>query len=330
MKKSVYITRRLPDDLIRPLLEQFEVHMWESEAVAVPAHVLAKEITKVDAILTVITDDINEQLLAQANQLKIIANMAVGFDNIDIIAATKNGIAVTNTPNVLSDTTADLTFGLLMATARRMIEAANFVKEDRWKSWSPFLLSGSDIHQKTIGIVGMGQIGEKVAKRATGFDMNILYHNRTRKSEAEIALGATYCTFDELLEQADFIVCMAPLTNETRRMFTEETFKKMKNSAIFINASRGAIVDELALYHALKTGEIAAAGLDVFDQEPIRADHPLLQLENVVALPHIGSATMETRTAMIQLCVENILAVLNNNQPLTLVNQQWQQNMLRK
>lgn len=326
MKPTVYITRKLPENAIQPLLDHFEVRMWESEAVTCPNDVLAAEIKHADALLSVITDDLNESILEQAENLKIIANMAVGFDNIDVAAATRLEIAVTNTPDVLSDTTADLAFGLLMATARRMMEAETFIKADQWKSWSPFLLAGHDIHHKTIGIVGMGQIGEKVAKRATGFDMNILYYNRTRKHEAETALGATYCTFDELLSKADFVVCMAPLTNETRGMFSEESFKKMKNSAIFINASRGAVVDESALYNALKNGDIAAAGLDVFDVEPIRADHPLLQLPNVVALPHIGSASLETRLAMIHLCVENIIAVLSNQSALTLVNKELQGN----
>lgn len=324
LKPSVYITRKLPENAIRPLLDYFEVRMWESEAVTCPNDVLATEIKKVDALLSVITDDLNESMMEQAENLKIIANMAVGFDNIDVEAATRLGIIVTNTPEVLSDTTADLTFGLLMATARRMVEAANFIKDNQWKSWSPFLLSGQDIHHKTIGIVGMGKIGEKVAKRAIGFDMKILYYNRTRKREAETALGATYCTFDKLLSQSDFVVCMAPLTNETRRMFSEESFKKMKNSAIFINASRGPLVDESSLYNALKNGEIAAAGLDVFDNEPIQADHPLLQLPNVVALPHIGSATTETRLAMVHLCVENIVAVLRNQPALTIVNKELQ------
>ena len=185
------------------------------------------------------------------------------------------------------------------------------------------MLAGHDIHHKTIGIFGMGKIGETVAKRATGFDMEILYHNRTRKPEAEKSLGAVYCSFDELVEKSDFIVSLAPLTNETRNMFTRETFKKMKKNAIFINAGRGPVVDEQALYDALVEKDIAGAGLDVFTKEPINADHPLLSLPNVVALPHIGSSSVETRVTMMKLCIDNIKAVINGEDPLTLVNKDW-------
>ncbi|MCS0543618.1 D-glycerate dehydrogenase, partial [Aeromonas veronii] len=179
----------------------------------------------------------------------------------------QKGIAICNTPDVLTDTTADLAFALLLSTARRVVEAAEFVKKGEWKSWSPLLLAGSDVHHKTIGIVGMGKIGEAVAKRATGFDMNILYHKRSRNVVAEERIGASYATFDELIETSDFIVCLTPLTDETRGLFNKESFMKMKSSAVFINVSRGPVVDEGALYQALVNGEIAAAGLDVFEKE---------------------------------------------------------------
>lgn len=321
MKKPyVFITRSLPEEGIKALAP-FDVHMWEHDDIPVPRERLVEEAKKADALLTMLSDKIDEELLNVGSHLKVVANLAVGFDNIDLATATKRNVAVCNTPDVLTDTTADLTFGLLMATARRFGEAIDFVKSGNWKSWSPLLLAGHDIHHKTIGIVGMGQIGETVAKRATGFDMEILYHNRSRKPEVEAKLGAKYCSFDELVEQADFIVNLTPLTPETRNMFTREVFKKMKKSAIFINAGRGPVVDEEALYEALKTGEIAAAGLDVYTQEPIGADHPLLSLENVVALPHIGSASTETRVTMMKLCSESIQAVLSGATPKALVNQ---------
>jgi glyoxylate reductase len=209
-----------------------------------------------------------------------------------------------------------------MSVARRLVEAAEYVKENQWKSWSPFLLAGRDVHHKTLGIVGMGKIGETLAKRATGFDMEILYHNRSRNLQAEKKLDAVYCELNELLERSDFVVCLTPLTDETKHLFNAEAFKQMKTTAIFINASRGAVVDEQALLHAVQSGEIAGAGLDVFDQEPISASHPLLQLPNVVALPHIGSASIETRTEMISLCVKNIKAVLTNESPITIVNKE--------
>ncbi|MFF2446795.1 2-hydroxyacid dehydrogenase [Neobacillus sp. NPDC058068] len=323
MKPYVYITRKLPDEVINPLLQNFKVKMWDHDDVPVPRDVLLSEAKKADALLTVLADSIDEAILTAGKNLKVVANLAVGFDNIDVKTASREGIAVCNTPDVLTDTTADLTFGLLMATARRIVEAAEFVKEDKWKSWSPLLLAGHDIHHKTIGIVGMGKIGETVAKRATGFEMNILYHNRTRKPAAEQELGAVYLPFEELVEKSDFIVCLTPLTPETKNMFTREVFQKMKQSAIFINASRGPVVDEQALYEALAAGEIAGAGLDVFDKEPIDSSHPLLKLSNVVALPHIGSASVETRTTMMGLCIDNVALILEGKEPKTLVNKDW-------
>ncbi len=325
MRPYVYITRKLSDTVIAPLRQKFTVNMWGHEEIPVPKDVLQSEAKKADGLLTMLTDAVDESVLSAGQQLKVVANMAVGYDNVDIQAASREGIAVCNTPDVLTDSTADLTFALLMATARRIVEAAQFVKEDRWKSWSPFLLAGHDIHHKTIGIVGMGKIGAAVARRAAGFEMNILYHNRTRKTEIEEKTGAVYASFDELVEQADFIVCLTPLTSETRNMFTRNIFQKMKRTAIFINASRGPVVNEQDLFAALAAGEIAGSGLDVFEQEPIHSEHPLLTLPNVVALPHIGSSTIETRTAMMKLCVDNIEAVLTGKRPKTLINKEWLQ-----
>jgi glyoxylate reductase len=323
MKPYIFISRKLPDEVIEPLRKNYEVGMWDKEDVAVPRSVLLEEASRADALLTMLSDPIDDELLSANTKLKVVANLAVGYDNIDIATATARNVAVCNTPDVLTDSTADLTFALLMATARRIVEAAEFVKNGEWKSWSPLLLAGHDIHHKTIGIVGMGSIGSAVAKRAKGFDMNVLYHNRSRKMEVESELGATYCAFDELIEKSDFVVCLTPLTPETKDLFTADVFKRMKNSAVFINASRGPVVDEKALYTALEVGDIAAAGLDVFDQEPIDQSHPLLALPNVVALPHIGSASIETRMTMMKLCVENIDAILSGEEPKTLVNKEW-------
>ncbi|MGG1676855.1 2-hydroxyacid dehydrogenase [Neobacillus sp. NRS-1170] len=323
MKPYIYITRKLPEAMIEAMQQKYEVKMWEHEDIPVSKEVLYAEAKKADALFTMLSDQIDEQILTDGNRLKVVANLAVGFDNIDVKTASIEGVAVCNTPDVLTDTTADLTFGLLMAAARRIVEAAEYVKEGKWKSWSPMLLAGHDIHHKTIGIVGMGKIGETVAKRATGFDMEILYHNRTKKPEMEQQLGAKYVSFEELVEKSDFIVCLTPLTPETKNLFSREVFSGMKQSAIFINASRGPVIDEQALFDALTAGEIAGAGLDVFEREPINRDHPLLSLPNVVALPHIGSSSVETRTAMMKLCVENIMAVLEGNMPKTLVNKDW-------
>ncbi|MCM3585047.1 D-glycerate dehydrogenase [Mesobacillus maritimus] len=322
MKPSIYITRKLPDECVLELQEKFDVKMWDHEEISVPREVLFSEIEEVDALFTVVSDPVTEELLAKAKNLRVVANMAVGYDNIDIEAATKRGIYVCNTPDVLTETTADLTFALLLAAARRVVEAAEFIKEGKWQSWSPFLLAGHDVYQKTIGICGMGKIGEAVARRAKGFGMEILYHNRSRKPQAEQVIGAKYCSFDELIEKSDFVVALAPLTAETKHMFNADVFKKMKHSALFINASRGAVADEASLYDALVDKQIAGAGLDVFEQEPISADHPLLKLANVTALPHIGSASIDTRRAMIHICVENIQRILTGQEPKTLVNTQ--------
>lgn len=322
MKPYVFITRKLPEETIVDLTEHFEVKMWDHEDIPAPREVLLAEVKKASALLTMLSDKVDEELLSAGENLKVVANLAVGFDNIDVEAATSRGIIVTNTPDVLTETTADLTFALLMASARRIVEAAEYIKAGKWEGWSPYLIAGHDVYGKTMGIVGMGKIGESVARRAKGFGMEILYHNRSRKPDAEKELGAIYSSFDDLVKNADFVVSLAPLTNETRNLFTADVFAKMKKSAIFINAGRGPVVDEQALYEALKQGEIAGAGLDVFEKEPISAAHPLLELPNVVAIPHIGSASTETRTNMIKLCSANVKAVLTGDSPKTIVNKE--------
>ncbi|WP_210365699.1 D-glycerate dehydrogenase [Bacillus sp. REN3] len=322
MKPYIYITRKLPEDTIAEISQQFEVNLWEHSDIPVPRDILLNEAKKADALITMLSDKIDEEVLAAGKALKVVANLAVGFDNVDLEAATRNGIIVTNTPDVLTETTADLTFALLMTTARRIVEAAEYVKSGKWEGWSPYLLAGHDIYGKTIGIFGMGKIGEAVARRAAGFGMEILYHNRSRKIAAEQEIGAVYCSFEELVEKADFVVSLAPLTSETRHTFTAEIFSRMKKSAIFINAGRGPVVDERALYEALKNHEISGAGLDVFEKEPISSGHQLLQLPNVTALPHIGSASTDTRTAMIRLCCANVKAVLTGDHPKTIVNKE--------
>ncbi|MGM0875469.1 MAG: 2-hydroxyacid dehydrogenase [Bacillota bacterium] len=315
----IFVTRKCSEQQLQPLYEIADVEMWPEEETPCPRELLLEKAKKADALLTMLSDSIDKQLLDEAGQLKIVANLAVGYDNINVQYANELGIVVCNTPDILTDTTADLTFGLVLATARRLMEAADYVKNNQWKSWGPLLLAGHDVHHKTIGIVGMGKIGQAVAKRATGFEMNILYHNRSRNEEAENMLGAAFCTLDELLKASDFVICLTPLTEETHELFNKDAFKKMKNSAIFVNASRGAVVNEDDLYEALIKNEIAGAGLDVFLHEPIESSHPLVGLDNVVALPHIGSASFETRYAMMNLCAENISAVLKGNNPITKV-----------
>ncbi|SFD94287.1 glyoxylate reductase [Lentibacillus persicus] len=317
MKPVIYITRKIPETILQPYQDAFEFRMWEKENEPVPRDVLLREITSVDGVFCLLSEKVDREFLDAASNLKIVANMAVGYDNIDVEEAHNRGVTVTNTPDVLTETTADLTFGLMMATARRMVEASDYIRDGNWKYWSPYLLAGSDIHHKTIGIVGMGRIGEAVARRAKGFGMSILYHTRTRKEEAEQELGAVHRGFTELLHEADFVVSLVPLNNETAKMFNEEAFKHMKSSAIFVNASRGGVVDEDALVEALTVNEIQGAGLDVFANEPISPEHPLVGLDNVVCLPHIGSASADTRTKMIELCLDNLRAVLSGKDAIT-------------
>lgn len=316
-KDRIFITRKIPEHLLEPYTDMFDFSMWENEEEPVPKEVLFQEAEQADGLICMVSEKVDKALIEHGRRLKVIANVAVGYDNIDVEEAAKRGIIVTNTPDVLTETTADLGFALLMATARRIIEANKFIAENRWREWGPFLLAGADIHHKTIGIVGMGRIGEAIARRANGFSMSVLYHNRSRRPEAEKYIGAQYVSFEELLERSDFVVSVVPYSKESHEMFDKQAFAKMKKSAIFINISRGGVVDEQALYDALKNKEIAAAGLDVFAKEPIGSDSPFMALDNCVCLPHIGSASVETREKMITLALENVKGTLCGEGPLT-------------
>ena len=315
MKSRIFITRKLEEQMVAPLREKFDVRMWEAESEAVPREILLREVVDADALWSVTADSIDREVLAAASKLKIIANLAVGYNNIDLEAAKEQGIIVTNTPGVLTNTTADLTFGLLLATARRMMEAENDVRKGNWTSWSPMGYTGMDVGGATLGIVGMGRIGEAVARRAKGFDMRILYHNRSRKPEAEAEHGFEYADLDSLLKESDFVVILAPFTPETAGLIGSRELGLMKNSAVLINVARGGIVNEKALYSALKDGEIWAAGLDVFKTEPVPIDNPLLTLPNVTVLPHIGSASIKTRLGMMRLNAQAITDVLEGREP---------------
>ncbi|WP_018132282.1 2-hydroxyacid dehydrogenase [Effusibacillus pohliae] len=309
-RDKVVVTRRIPGQALELIEAKAEVYLWDSEEVPIPRHVLLEQVADASGIYTNVSDKIDKEVFDNAPLLKVVSTMAVGFDNIDVSEATKRGIPVGYTPGVLTETTADLTFALLMATARRIVEGADYIRQGKWKSWGPMVLTGQDVYGATIGIIGLGRIGEAVARRATGFGMKILYHNRHRRPEVEERLNARYCSLEELLQASDFVVLLAPSSPETYRMIGEREFSLMKPNAIFINTSRGRNVDESALYRALCDNKIWAAGLDVFEEEPIAADHPLLSLPNVVALPHIGSASIATRTKMAVLAAENLLAGL--------------------
>ncbi|MBM7707309.1 glyoxylate reductase [Chryseomicrobium aureum] len=320
MKPKVLITRKLPEGIIKKISEVCTVELWDEEETPIPQEELAEKMINVDGVLCLLTENIDKKLIDGSPKLKVISNMAVGYNNIDIEAAKKKGIIVTNTPDVLTETTADLTFALLMATSRRLIEASTYLRNGEWKTWSPLQLAGQDIYNSTLGIIGMGRIGEAIAKRALGFNMNIVYYNRSRKLDMEQSLNVQYSELDDLLKESDFIVVMTPYTPQTTNLISEREFKLMKKSAILINTSRGGIVDEKALYDALVNKEIYAAGLDVFETEPINLNNRLLTLPNLVALPHIGSSSINTRYKMANLAAENLIAGVLGNRPKHVVS----------
>jgi len=319
MKPKIYITRKIPFSIINRLEELCDVRVWHEADKPVPRHILEKEIIDAVGIYCMLTETIDADLISKAKNLKVISNMAVGYNNIDINAAREKGIIVTNTPDVLTETTADLTFSLLMATARRIVEASDYLRNGEWETWSPMQLTGQDIYGSTLGIIGMGRIGEAVARRAKGFNMDVIYHNRRRKIETENELNLKYVELDELLRKSDFVCLMVPLTSETKHLIGERELSIMKKTSILINTARGGIVDEQALYKALIDGEIWGAGLDVFEKEPVSLSHPLLTISNVTTLPHIGSSSIQTRLNMAELAADNLLLVLQNKEPKFIV-----------
>ncbi|MCS5348207.1 D-glycerate dehydrogenase [Staphylococcus aureus] len=317
---KIVVSRKIPDKFYQQLCELGDVEMWQESLVPMPQQQFETALLDADACFITLSEQISAQTLTNAPKLKVIANMAVGYDNIDVESATAHDVIVTNTPDVLTETTAELGFTLMLATARRIVEAEKYIERDAWKSWGPYLLSGKDVYNSTVGIFGMGDIGKAFARRLKGFNTNILYHNRSRNKDAEMQCDATYVSFEKLLADSDFIICTAPLTKETKYKFNADAFKQMKNDAIFINIGRGLIVDETALIEALDNKEILACGLDVLATEPIDHLHPLMGRDNVIITPHIGSASVMTRDNMVQLCIDNIKAVLNHLSPRTPIN----------
>jgi len=319
-RPQVFVTRRLPDPALQPLRAASDVRMFESEDEPVPRARLLREVGACDGLLVLLTDGVDGDLLAAAPRLRVVSCMAVGHDNVDVPACTARGVAVCNTPGVLTETTADLCWAILMACARRLYEGQRAVVEGRWSSWSPFFLAGQDVWGRTLGIVGLGRIGQAVARRARGFGMRILYSGPTAKAEAEAETGARRVPLDELLAEADYVVLLLPLRPETRHLVGAREFERMKPTAVLVNAGRGPLVDEAALVEALRSRRIWGAALDVFEREPLAPDHPLLCLPNVVAVPHIGSASIATRLGMARLAAENLAAVLSGRRPQACVN----------
>ncbi len=314
----VFITRPLPAEAVNDLAERCEVAMHPEDAPLKPEQ-LAEACREVDGLVACGVR-VSEELLPHAPRLRVVANVGVGYDNIDVAACTRRSIVVTNTPGVLSDTTADLAFALLMAVARRVVEGDRFVREGRWQRWEWKLLWGADIFGKTLSLYGFGSIGQAMARRSRGFSMRVLYHARHRAPEAlERELGARYADRETLLREADYLSLHVPLTSETQHLIGAHELALMKPSAFLINTARGKVVDEEALAQALKARRIAGAGLDVFEKEP--HVHPeLLKLDNVVLMPHVGSATAETRAKMAKLAAANLLAALEGRRPPNLVN----------
>lgn len=318
MSWNIFITRRIPEAGINLLTQAgFTLDIYPQD-LPVPKNILIEKAQTCQALVTLLTDPVDSQVINQAANLKIIANYAVGFNNIDLKAASALKIAVTNTPGVLTAATADLTFALLFAAARRIVESDRFMRAGKFTGWAPLLFTGSDITGKTLGLIGAGRIGQAVAKRAAGFEMKILFSDKSDSDEMK-KLGAQKVEPDILIRESDFISLHVPLTESTRYLIAEKELKAMKRSAVLINTSRGPVVKESALVQALQSGEIAAAGLDVFEDEP-HMKPGLADLPNVVVVPHIGSATLETRANMARIVAENIIACYRGQTPPNQVN----------
>jgi len=320
-RPSVFVSRRIPEDGLRPIEADCEATIWPDE-LPPPRDALLAAVAGCDGILTLLTDQVDDELLDAAGpQLRVVSNYAVGFDNIDVPACTRRGIPVGNTPGVLTDTTADLAFALLMAATRRLPEGDRYVRAGQWRTWGPMLLLGPDVHGGTLGIVGFARIGQALARRASGFGMTILYHDVNRlPDEVSSPLGASFVELDELFARSDFVSLHVNLTPETRHMINADSLGRMKSSAVLVNTSRGPVVDQPALYEALRDGVIAAAALDVTDPEPIPADDPLLSLDNCLVVPHIASASRATRSKMAEMAAANLLAGVRGEQIPTPVN----------
>lgn len=323
MIQKVFVTRKIPQEGLDMLTERFEVSVWPLE------HPPSKEdivenAQNCEGLITLLSDPIDAEVIGQLPNLKVIAQYAVGYDNIDVKEATRRGIIVTNTPGVLTETTADLAWSLIMSTTRRIVEADKYVRGGKWNvAWGPELLLGSDIHGATIGIVGMGRIGQAVAKRAQGFNMRILFHSRSHNEDiaaVEKLVDAQSTSLDTLLSESDIVSIHVPLTPETLHLIGEKELGMMKKGSFLVNTSRGQVVDQDALFSALYSGHLGGAGLDVFREEPIPKDSPLLKLSNVVLVPHIGSASKTARTTMATMCAENVITAIKGERPPNIVN----------
>ncbi len=321
MRPKIYITRKIPFQHIDLINESCDIVFHEKEEPPTREEFL-NTISDKDGVICLVSDRMNREVIDRAQHLKVISTMSAGFEHIDIPYATEKGIYVCYAPDALTDATADLAFSLLLAAARRIAESDRFIRQRKWKiSWSPHFMLGKSVWGSTIGIIGFGKIGKAVAKRARGFNMRILYYDSFRLApQEETTLGVSFKPLEDLLKESDYVSIHVPVTDETRLFMNKERFGLMKHSAILINTSRGATVDEAALIEALQEKKIAGAALDVYEKEPIDDDNPLLDMDNVVLVPHIGSATMEARSKMAEMAAMNLLSVLKGEYPLRLLN----------
>lgn len=319
-RPKVYVTRTIPEPGLAIVKAAADVSAWEREDVPPPRDVLQREVADADGLLSLLTDPVDAALMDAAPRLKVVSNFAVGYDNIDVPAATARGIVVTNTPEVLTETVADFAFCLMLAAARRLVEADAYTRAGRWKTWEPLLLAGQDVYGTTLGLIGLGRIGSAVARRAKGFGMQVLYFDVVRREDLEAAQGIEFGWMDDVLRTSDFISVHVPLSAQTRHLISGPQFALMKPTAVFVNTSRGPVVDQAALTEALRMRTIYAAGIDVFEREPVDPDDPLLKLDNVTVAPHIASASVPTRVKMATLAAENLVAVLEGRRPPNPVN----------
>jgi glyoxylate reductase len=303
------VTRVIPDQGLDLVREFCDATIWPEE-LPPPRDVILRETRDADGLLSLLTDPVDGALMDACPRLRVVSNFAVGFDNLDVPAATERGVVMGNTPGVLTETTADFAFALLMAAARRIVEGVEYVRADRWKTWGPMLLMGHDVHGATLGLIGLGRIGAEMARRAAGFSMRVLYYDVFRREDLEQGLGIQYAPLDDVLAQADFVSVHTPLTPETRHLLNAERFARMKRTAIVINTSRGPVIDTEALTEALRSGVIGGAALDVTEPEPLPADHPLVHMSNCVIVPHIASASNVTRGQMAEIAARNLIAGL--------------------
>ncbi len=318
-KPRVFVTRIIPEAGLARIRAACDAEVWP-EPLPPPYDLIRQKIASCDGLVSLLTDRIDAPLLDAAPRLKVVSNYAVGFNNVDVQAATERGVCVGNTPGVLTDATADMAFCLLIGAARRLAEGDRYSRSGAWKTWEPLGHLGQDLVNRTLGIVGMGRIGYALARRCKGWDMRILYHDVYRSEKAEKDLGAVQVDLDTLLRESDFVSVHTDLNEKTRGLFNAERFRQMKRTAVFINTARGPIMDQKALVEALKAGTIFAAGLDVTDPEPPAPDDPLLSLPNVIVAPHIASATVGTRNAMAEICAGNLIAGLTGEKLPAWVN----------